>query len=82
MLFHALSCGWGLRINTLLVYPDETSSMFSFGYGVHLCAMQDVVEGARTAATNQEIKRVLTEVLLKVLLLNLTYMFSKLDNHS
>lgn len=40
------------------------------------CVMQEV-EGARTAAINQEIKRVLTEVLLKVLLLNLTYIFSK-----
>lgn len=35
------------------------------------CDMQDFVEEARTAAINQEIKRVLTEVLLKV---NLTYM--------
>lgn len=41
------------------------------------CDMQDFVEGARTAEINQEIKRVLTEVLLKVLLLNLTYMFLK-----
>lgn len=36
---------------------------------MHLFFFQDSVEAARTATINQEIKRVLTEVLLKVSLL-------------
>lgn len=32
----------------------------------YFCSLKDYVEAARTAAVNQEIKRVLTEVLLKV----------------
>lgn len=67
----------GLRMNIFMIYPDEIFPLFFLERGLHhFYAMQDYVEGARTAAINQEIKRVLTEVLLKVFLLNLAYIFS------
>ena len=74
MLYGALFCSleWVLYFIQMKLLPYSLLIVeFVF------CAMQDFVEGARTAEINQEIKRVLTEVLLKVLLLNLTYMFLK-----
>ena len=53
----------------MLLSPLDVEQWTSFSlYSLSFCfgSLQDYVEAARTAAINQEIKRILTEVLLKV----------------